>query len=72
MASTFEPLRPWFLGVAALFLGLGFHRAYRRRPRCASDDGAARAQRRAKATFWVGVVLVAVLATLPAWLAWFT
>lgn len=33
LASTFEPLRPWFLAGAALFLGVGFHGAYLRPPR---------------------------------------
>lgn len=72
LASTFEPLRPWFLGAAALLLGTGFHRVYGRRPRCAPDGGDGRAERRAKALVWAGAVLVVVLATLPAWLAWFT
>lgn len=72
LASTFEPLRPWFLGAAALFLGFGFRRVYDRRPRCASDDEAGRRNRRAKTLLWIGTALVVVLATLPAWLAWFT
>lgn len=72
LASTFEPLRPWFLGAAVLFLGIGFHRVYHRRPRCASDDEAGRGDRRAKTLLWIGTALVVVLASLPAWLAWFT
>jgi mercuric ion transport protein len=72
LASTFEPLRPWFLGAAALFLAPGFHRVYGHRPRCAPDDDVGRTERRAKLLLWAGTALVVVFATFPAWSAWLT
>lgn len=73
LASTFEPLRPWFLGGAVLFLGLGFYGLYgRRRPRCSPDGEVEGRGRREKAWLWVGTVLVVLFATFPTWSTWLT
>lgn len=73
LASTFEPLRPWFLGGAALLLGLGFYHVYgRRRPRCAPDGEAEPREGREKVWLWVGTALVTLVATFPTWSGWLT
>lgn len=73
LASTFEPLRPWFLGAAALFLATGFYRVYgRRRPRCSADGEVERRARREKIWLWVGTAVVVLFATFPTWSTWLT
>lgn len=76
LASTFEPLRPWFLAGAVLFLGVGFWRVYSPRPRCAGEgegvDEERRRRRLEKGVLWTGAALVAVFATFPAWSKWLT
>lgn len=79
LASTFEPLRPWFLGGALLFLGPGFYGTYIRPPRSCSEDGAcgteaeARQKRtRQKVILWASTGLVLLFATFPAWSTWLT
>lgn len=79
LASTFGPLRPWFLGGAVLFLGLGFYGAYARPPRSCAEGGACeteaearRKRRRQKAALWTSTGLVLLFATFPTWSAWLT
>lgn len=70
LASTFEPLRPWLLGLTAILLGLGFYSVYGPGPRCAPDEDATRRLRRRKAMLWAGAILVLVFATFPTWSTW--
>ncbi|MGH7526736.1 MAG: mercuric transporter MerT family protein [Gemmatimonadales bacterium] len=70
LAAAFEPLRPYFLGVAGLSLGLGFivldrenRKACEPGTLCAS--GAAR--RRTKRWLWAATLIAAGLATFPWW-----
>lgn len=75
LASTFEPLRPWLLAAAVLFLGVGFWRAYSPRPRCAPEEGEGgeaedRRLRVERIVLWAGAALTAVFATFPAWSGW--
>lgn len=79
LASTFEPLRPWFLGGAALFLGLGFYGVYMRPPRscaeggrCATEEEARRKRKRRRALLWISAGLVLLFATFPSWSTWLT
>jgi mercuric ion transport protein len=79
LASTFEPLRPWFLGGAVLFLGLGFYGVYVRPPRsceeggtCETEEKARRKRRRQKVMLWASAGLVLLFATFPAWSTWLT
>lgn len=79
LASTFEPLRPWFLGGAALFLGLGFHRVYLRPPGSCEEGGScesgeeARGKRgRQKVVLWASTGLVVLFGTFPFWSGWLT
>lgn len=70
LASTFEPLRPWLLGLTAILLGLGFHSVYGPGPRCAADGDATKRLRRRKLMLWTGTILALVFATFPTWSTW--
>ncbi len=70
IAALFEPLRPYFLGAAALLLGWGFVTAYRPereacRPGATCASPAAR--RRLKRWLWTATGVVLLLATFPWW-----
>ncbi len=70
LASTFEPFRPWFLGVTVLLLGFGFYSVYGSGPRCAPDEDVEKRRRRQKAMLWTGTVLAVLFATFPTWSTW--
>ncbi len=70
LASTFEPMRPWFLGGATLLLAVGFYGVYGQRYRCAADGNAERKRKREKVMLWVGTVMVMLFATFPTWSTW--
>lgn len=79
LASTFEPLRPWFLGGAVLFLGLGFYGAYLRPPASCAEGGAceteteARQKRtRQRVMLWFSTGLVVLFGSFPTWSTWLT
>lgn len=70
LASTFEPLRPYFLGAAAVSLGWGFLTVYREDRKacepgslCASDI----VRRRMKRWLWTATVIALGFATFPWW-----
>ncbi|MGH7573582.1 MAG: mercuric transporter MerT family protein [Longimicrobiales bacterium] len=73
LASTFEPLRPYFLAGAGLFLGSGFL-LLRREDRKACEPGMpcadAAVRRRMKRALWVATAIALVFATYPTWSAW--
>jgi len=68
--TAMEPLRPWFIGVTALFLGLAFRRLYWLPQVCAPDARCAdsRVLKRQRTIFW-GVVLALVILLSVPWLA---
>ena len=71
LATTFEPLRPYFVGATVLFLGAGFV-AVRREERQACEPGtlcASPAWRpRMKGALWVATIVAVPLVTFPWWL----
>lgn len=69
LASTFEPLRPWLLGLTAILLGLGFYSVYGPGPRCA-DEHFDRKLRRRKVLLWTATLVVIVFAMFPTWSTW--
>lgn len=73
LASTFEPLRPYFLGGTLVFLGLA-HYGLQREDRKACEPGRAcaepRARRRMKWVLWAATVLAVLFGTFPYWSAW--
>lgn len=79
LASTFEPLRPWFLAAAVVSLAAGFYAVHLRPVEACVRDGtceteaeARRKRRGQRAVFWASAVLVAVFATFPTWSTWLT
>ncbi len=72
-ASTFEPLRPYFLGATGVFLAGGFL-LLRRDERNACEPGKPcaepRVRRRMKIALWSATVVAVVFATYPSWSAW--
>lgn len=64
--TAFEPVRPLFMGLTLLFIGLSFHKLYLSKPACepgkpcADNDGVIRKQR---LIFWgVTIPLLGLLA----------
>jgi mercuric ion transport protein len=79
LASTFEPLRPWFLGGALLLLALAFRDVYGRSAEtcvaegeCKTEEEARRALKHRKIGLWAAVALVLAFATFPTWSTWLT
>jgi mercuric ion transport protein len=72
-ASTFEPLRPYFLAGTALFLGLGFFTLHREKQK-ACEPGKPCAEpelrRRMKYVLWVATGSAVLFATYPTWSGW--
>ncbi len=68
--SRFEPFRPYFLGVTAFFLVLGFV-LLDREERNACEPGKPCAdpavRRRMKVTLWVATGVAVIFATFPSW-----
>lgn len=72
LASTFEPLRPWFTGLAILGLGIGFYTVYGRpanEQACAPGEACARprSRRREKILLWSATLLAVVIWSFPSW-----
>lgn len=66
-----EPYRPWFLGLTAVLLGMGFVATYRRQPAACSDGSCAPSSRRtARIVLWLAVVVAGLLATFPYYVKW--
>ncbi len=70
LSTTFEPLRPYFLGGTAAFLVLGFV-LVDREERNACEPGRACAnpevRRRTKVILWTATILAVIFATYPRW-----
>lgn len=75
LASTFEPLRPYFLAGTAVFLGTGFG-LLRREERKPCEPGRpcadATVRRRMKIALWIATAIALVFATFPTWSLWLT
>lgn len=70
-AAALAPYRPWFLGLTAALLGVGFYFAYRPVPAesCAPGQACAKPASRTKqrSALWVVTALAVALATYPSW-----
>jgi mercuric ion transport protein len=66
VAAFFEPLRPWFLMLAALLLGVGFYFAFRAPPEGEICNTSSRSLSRfSKPALWLSTVAVLGLAFFP-------
>lgn len=70
-AASLAPLRPWFLLLTTMLLGVGFYLAYRplRDSNCGPDGTCARPPHRTaqRVVLWIVAVLSVTLATYPSW-----
>jgi len=68
--TALEPYRPFFIGLALLFLAFAFHRLYLARRVCAPGSACAnpRTLKRQRFAFWIVTVLVLGLIAVP-WVA---
>lgn len=71
--SALEPFRPIFIGVAALFFGVAFHRLYIVPRRCAPGDMCAVSATlvRQKIAFWILLIIAAAMLLFPLYAHWF-
>ena len=70
LSSTFEPLRPYFLGSTALFLGGGFFLLHREEKNACEPGKVCadpRVRRRMKIMLWIATAIAVVFATFPSW-----
>ncbi len=70
ITATFEPLRPYFLGGTAAFLGLGFFLLHREEEKaCEPGKPCAepKVRRHMKVMLWVATAAAIVFATYPRW-----
>ena len=71
LGAALAPLRPWFLGLTAAFLAIGFYFAYRpqRVEACAPGEACARPIRRRnqRVVLWVVAAATALFASYPSW-----
>ncbi|MBN8756304.1 MULTISPECIES: mercuric transporter MerT family protein [Variovorax] len=66
--TALEPLRPWLIGVTLLFLGLAFRRLYLQPQVCEPGAACAELLRRQRWIFWIVVLALLALLSVP-WLA---
>lgn len=71
-AIRLEPVRPVFLAVTFVLLGLGFYGAYRPDAvACASGASCPpSSKRRAKWIIWTAAIIVLLFATFPYYIGW--
>ena len=72
LGAALEPYRPWFLGVTAVFLAIGYYLAYRPRPEASCAPGEACAtkpasRRNQRIILWIVTALTIGVATYPIW-----
>ena len=72
IGAALEPYRPWFLGVTAVFLAIGFYLAYRPRLEASCAPGEActikpAGWRNQRIILWIVTALTIGVATYPNW-----
>lgn len=73
LSSTFEPLRPYFLGATGLFLFGGFYLVDREEKKACDPDRPCAdptVRKRTKTILWTATLTAAVAATYPTWSGW--
>jgi mercuric ion transport protein len=70
LAAALAPYRPWFLGLTAVLLGVGFFFAYTPGPAAACTEGGCpvpASRRNPRIVLWLVAALTVGLATYPHW-----
>jgi mercuric ion transport protein len=73
LGTTLAPLRPYFTGLAVVFLGLAFYQTYRpRKAECAPGQSCAvqSSRMRQQLILWVITGLTVALLTVGEWSSW--
>lgn len=73
LATTFEPLRPYFLGGTLVFLGLAHYGVHREEQKACEPGRVCaepRVRRRMKQILWAATVVAVVFGTFPYWSVW--
>ncbi len=68
--AVMEPLRPYFLGVAAVLFGFSFWKLYLKKPDCSCEEDV-RARKIARGILWVGAVTIVISASFQSVLIYF-
>jgi mercuric ion transport protein len=72
--TTFEPYKPYFAGVALVFIGLGFRQVYfKAKPACVDGSYCAKPQSTVitKTALWLSTVVVLLALTISWWAPFF-
>ncbi|MGE0278068.1 MAG: mercuric transporter MerT family protein [Nitrospiraceae bacterium] len=72
--TALEPYKPYFAGVAIVFIGLGFQQIYfKAKPACADGSYCARPESSllTKTALWLATVLVVLALTISWWAPFF-
>lgn len=67
MLTTIEPIRPFFIVLTLIFIGLGYRKLYLTPQRCVIDEvcSTTNNQRRQRLTFWLGSLFILMLLAFP-------
>ncbi len=73
LGAQLEPIRPFFMGLTVLLLGIAFYQVYKpNREDCEPGQSCARpeGQRRQRIIIWMAAILALVVAAFPYYLEW--
>lgn len=77
LATTFEPLRPWFGVVMLGLFAVAFYSVYAKQdesaakdPTCSGSCALARSRRRDKLLIWIAASIALAVWTFPTWSVW--
>lgn len=72
LGTQLEPIRPLFLGLTMLLVGIAFYQVYRPNKNCDPGQSCAipEGQRRQRIMVWVAALLAAAVAAFPYYVGW--
>ena len=72
LGATLEPIRPYFIGLTAVLLGVAFFQEYRTDNACAPGQSCQlpESRHRQRLALWTIAILAALLVTFPYYVGW--